>query len=151
MLPAQDIFLAEFFILCGAAPVAPSMTVWALFRSRYRRMAAVTALCLWCVLAGAALMGSMWGWMAETDRQVQLRKIASLPRGARSADVRLDPMGSVLFLVALDRLGRRLWYLPVLLPLWASARIARKALGEHPAEKQKPFDPEGEIFSPYGS
>jgi hypothetical protein len=38
----------------------------------------------------------------------------------------------------------------VLLPLLASALILRKALGENPAEKRKTFDPESELFTPYG-
>lgn len=150
MFPSQTFFITEFFFWCGLVLAAPLMTVWALFRSRYRRMAAVTALCLWCVLAGGALMGSMWGWMATADRQVQLKKIASLPDGARAADVNLQHMGSVLFFIELDKLGRRLGYATVLLPLLASALIVRKALGEDSPPKRKPYDPEGELFTPYG-
>ena len=93
MFPGQNVFLAEFFLWCGLVLAAPVMTVWALFRSRYRRMVAVAALCLWCAIAGGALMGAMWGWMANADQQVQLRRIASLPDGAKAADVTLRPMG----------------------------------------------------------
>ena len=150
MLPGQDVFLAEFFLWCGLVLAAPVMTVWALFRSRYRRMVAVAALCLWCAIAGGALMGAMWGWMATADQQVQRRRIASLPDGAKAADVTLRPMGSVLFFVELDKLGRRLGYLPVLLPLLAAALIVRKAFSDNPVEKRKPYDPESEIFTPYG-
>ena len=104
MFPGQNVFLAEFFLWCGLVLAAPVMTVSALFRSRYRRMVAVAALCLWCAIAGGALMGAMWGWMANADQQVQLRRIASLPDGAKAADVTLRPMGSVLFFVELDKL-----------------------------------------------
>lgn len=150
MFPGQTLFITELFLWCGLVVAAPLVTVWALFRSRFRRMAAVTALGLWCVLAGGALMGSIWGWMAAADRQVQLMKIASLPEGAKPADVNLQPMGAVLFFVELDRFGRRLAYATVLLPLVASVFIARKALGEEPAAKRKPYDPESELFTPYG-
>ena len=47
-------------------------------------------------------------------------------------------------------LGRHLGYLPVLLPLLAAALIVRKAFSDNPAEKRKPYDPESELFTPYG-
>ena len=95
-------------------------------------------------------MGSIWGWMATENQQFQFRKIARLPEGARPADVDLEPMKAIVFFVQLDRLGRRLGYLTVLVPLLAAALIVRKTLGEKTAEPRKPYDPESELFTPYG-
>jgi hypothetical protein len=150
MHPGEVVFITEFFFWCGLVVAAPLITVWAFFRSSYRRAAAVTALCLWCVLAGGALMGSIWGWMATENQQFQLRKIASLPDAAKPADVNLEPMKAIVFFVELDRLGRRLGYLTVLLPLLAVALIVRKTLRESTVEKRKPSEPASELFTPYG-
>jgi hypothetical protein len=150
MHPGEAVFIAEVLFWCGLVVAAPLITVWAFFRSSYRRAVALTALCLWCVLAGAALMGSIWGWMVTENQQFLLRKIASLPDGAKPADVNLEPMKAIVFFVLLDKLGRRLGYLTVLLPLLAAALIVRKSLSESTAEKRKPHDPESELFTPYG-
>jgi hypothetical protein len=79
MHPGEVVFITEFFFWCGLVVAAPLITVCAFFRSSYRRAVAVTALCLWCVLAGGALMGSIWGWMATENQQFQLRKIGLAP------------------------------------------------------------------------
>jgi hypothetical protein len=150
MHPGETVFMTEFVFWCGLVVAAPLMTVWALFRSSYRRAVAVTALCLWCALAGGALMGSLWGWMTTENQQFQLRKIKHLPDGAKPSDANLEPMKALIFFVQLDRLGRRLGYVTVLLPLLAAALIVRNALNESGAEKRKPRDPESELFSPYG-
>jgi hypothetical protein len=150
MHPGEAVFITEVLFWCGLVLAAPLITVWAFFRSSHRRAVAVTALCLWCVVAGAALMGSIWGWMATENQQFLLRKIARLPEGAKPADVDLEPMKAIEFFVLLDKLGRRLGYLTVLLPLFAAAVIVRKTLSESPAQKPKPRDPESELFSPYG-
>jgi hypothetical protein len=150
MHPGESVFMAEFYFWCGLVVAAPLMTVWALFRSSYRRAVAVIALGLWCVLAGGALTGSMWGWMATENQQFLARKIAGLPEGAKAADVDLAPMKAIVFFVYLDQFGRRLGYLTVLLSLLVAALIVRKALRESPAEKPKPYAPEGEFFAPDG-
>ena len=147
MHPGEAIFMAEFFLWCGLVVAAPLMTVWALFRSPYRRAVAVTALGLWCTLAGGALKGSMWSWMATENQRFQLRKIAALPDGAKPADVNLAPMKAIVFFVELDKLGRRLGYLTLLLPLLAVALVVRKTLGESPAEKRKSYGLESELFT----
>lgn len=95
-------------------------------------------------------MGSLWGWMATENQQFQLRKMARLPDGARPADVNLEPMKAIIFFVELDRLGRRLGYSTVLLPLLVAALIVRKTLGEGTADRREPDDPESELFTPYG-
>ena len=150
MHPGQVVFIAEVFFWCGLIVAAPLMTIWACFRSSKRPAVAVTALCLWCVLAGAALMGAIWGWMATENQQFLLTKLARLPATAKPADANLEPMKAVAFFVLLDRLGLRLAYLTLLLPLLASALIVRKTLGKGPADKRKPSDPESELFTPYG-
>jgi hypothetical protein len=143
------VFLAEFALWCGLVLAAPVMTAWALIRSSKQRTVAVIALCVWCTLAGATLMGAMWGWMATENERFQLRKIAALPPGAKPADVDLGPMGSVLFFTELDRFGRRLSYLLVLLPLVATALIVRKTLVASPSEKQSSHGLESEVFTPH--
>jgi hypothetical protein len=150
MHPGELVFISEVIFWCGLVLAAPLITVWAFFRSSYRRAVAVIALCLWCVLAGAALMGSIWGWMVTENQQFLLRKIARLPDGSKPADLDLEPMKAIVFFVLLDKLGRRLGYLTVLFPLVATAVIVRKTLSVTPAEKPKPRDPESELFSPYG-
>jgi hypothetical protein len=150
MHPGQVVFIAEVFFWCGLIVAAPVMTIWACFRSSKRPAVAVSALCLWCTLAGAALMGAIWGWMASENQQLLHRKLARLPEAAKPADVNLEPMKAIVVFVLLDRLGLRLGYLTVLLPLLASALIVRKTLGNRPADKQKPSDPESELFTPYG-
>jgi hypothetical protein len=87
-------------------------------------------------------MGAIWGWMATENQQFQLRKIASLPDGAKPADVNLAPMKAIVFFVELDKLGRRLGYITVLLPLFAAAPIVRRTLNESRPEKQKPLGPD---------
>lgn len=141
MHPGEGVFIIECFVWCGLVMAAPLLTVWALFRSSNRRVVAVTALCLWCVLAGGTLMGAIWGWMVTENQQFQLRKIASQPDGAKPADVNLAPMKAIVFFVELDKLGRRLGYLTVLLPLLAAALIVRRTLSETTPEKQKQFGP----------
>ena len=142
MHPGEVVFMIEFFFWCGLVLAAPLLTVWAFFRASNRRVVVVTALCLWCVLAGGTLMGAIWGWMATENQQYQLRKIASLPDGARPTDVNLGPMKAIVFFVELDKLGRRLGYLTVLLPLLATALIMRRTLSESTPEKQKQFGPD---------
>jgi hypothetical protein len=124
----------------GPLPIAPAAG----------RAVAIIALGLWSALAGGTLMGAMWGWMATADQQVQLKKLASLPRGAKPADVDLKPIVAVLFFVKLDQFGRHLGYLTILIPLVATDLIVRKALAEGSAEKPKPPDPESELFTPHG-
>ena len=150
MHPGELLFIAEFVFWCGLVVAAPLVTACAFFRSSYRRAVAVTALCLWCMLAGGALMGSIWGWMTTANQQFQLGKIARLPAGAKPADVNLEPMKAIVFFVQLDKLGRRLGYLTVLLPLLTATLIVRKALGEEAAERPKTPDPGTELFTPYG-
>jgi len=150
MHPGEVVFSAEVLFWCGLVVAAPLITVWACFRWSNRRAVAVTALCLWCVLAGGALMGAIWGWMATENQQFQLRKIARLPDGAKATDVNLEPMKAIVFFVLLDRLGWRLGYVTVLLPLLAAALIVRKTLSESTAANRKPSDPESELFTPYG-
>jgi hypothetical protein len=142
MHPGEVVFVIEFFFWCGLVVATPLLTVWAFFRSSNQRVVAVTALCLWCALAGGALMGAIWGWMATENQQYQLRKIASLPDGAKPADVNLAPMKAIVFFVELDKLGRLLGYLTVLLPLLAAALIVRRTLSESTPEKQKPRGPD---------
>jgi hypothetical protein len=148
MHPGESVFMAEFVLWCSLVVVAPLLTLWALFRSSHQRAVAVIALCLWCALAGGALKGSMWSWMATENQRFQLRKIAALPSGAKPADVNLAPMKAIEFFVALDKLGRRLGYVTVLLPLAASALILRKVLGSDHADKRKPSGPDSEFFAP---
>jgi hypothetical protein len=126
--PGETVFITEFFLWCGLVVAAPLLTLWVCFRTSRQRAVAVTALCLWCILAGGTLKGALWGWMASENQQFQLRKIARLPAGAKPTDVNLEPMKAIIFFVELDRLGRRLCYLPVLLPLMLTTVIVRKAL-----------------------
>ena len=150
MQAGQVLFMTQFLFWCGVAVAAPLLTIWAFYRSSKRRAVAVTALCLWCVLAGGALMGAMWSWMATENQHLQFRKIARMPEGAKPADVDLEPMKAIEFFVAFDRLGQHLGYMTVIAPLLAAAAIAKKALGERIVEKQEPRKPESELFTPYG-
>ena len=150
MHPGELLFSIELLFWCGLVLAAPLLTLLALFRLWNRRAIAVTALCLWCVLAGAALMGAMWSWMATENQNLQHRKIARMPITAKAGDVNLEPMKAIVFFVQLDGLGKRLGYATVLLPLIAAVLILKKSLGDSSAEKPKKIDPDNELFTPYG-
>jgi hypothetical protein len=150
MHPGEFMFLVGLFIWLGLVIIAPLLTLWALFPTSRRRGIAVIALCLWSALAGAALMGAIWGWIATENRQYQLRKIAQMPEGAKPTEVDLEPMNAITFFVQLDRLGRRVGYLTVLVPLVGTAVLVRRTRGGSSPEKPSPKTPESELFSPYG-
>jgi len=89
--------------------------------------------------------------MANENQHFLLTKLAKLPAAAKPADANLEPMKAIAFFVLLDKLGLRLAYLTLLLPLLASVLIVRKTLRELPADKPKPSAPESELFTPYGA
>lgn len=102
-------------------------TLLAFVGARRRKNTATVALCLWCALAGASLQSALWASITTENLRFQHRKIARLPQGARASDVNLEPMAALKFLVSLDKLGRRLGYVTIILPLILSIRLVTYA------------------------
>ncbi len=150
MRPDRLLFVVELIAWLSVTIFAVALTIWALFRSRMRRAVATTALCLWCVIAGAALMGSMWAFMTVENHNYQQQQIAKLPPGTPATDVELRTMGAIIFFVKLDETGRRILYATVLVPLIGTVFLLRKISRGNPPEKTKTDELEHELFSPYG-
>lgn len=114
---------------------AVGATLWAVAARRSKRGAATLALCLWCAVAGGTLSSALWSWMTTTNFAYQRFQIARLPAGTKAVDVKFQAMQMLVFYINLDRFGRRLLYLTVLLPLVFAVVIFRKARSAPEVEK----------------
>lgn len=124
MKPVEIFIIVPTFVWFALTLAALISLIWAMC-TRGRGVASVTALCLWCALAGGTLMSSLWSTMTVENTAYQYRQIARMPPGARASDVRFEQMKALTFFVMLDRLGRRLGYFTIIIPLLAVITIVK--------------------------
>ncbi|WP_422929097.1 hypothetical protein [Singulisphaera sp. PoT] len=146
------LFMGTVFAWWGLMLLAPLVTAWAYFRRSNRHATAVVSLCLWCVLAGGVVMGSLWSCIARMTQHAYAAQLRDLPEGTKPAEIQLKPIAVETFFIKADEFVQFLAYTTILIPLFLAARLVKRTLHEHSAQPWKPVpqEPDDELFSPYG-